>query len=167
MSAYHHVTTSSGQQNVFPWHTGYTRFPWHTVYTRFPSANSLIRRELRPTAAEAKCQFATLLLGIVMFCHVVPVHQMISACDECPRGLTFTWWEGYGVCLWHEPAQLAHSSLFCSCVYLGLYGHFNWISFHKFSLKLSVFWLCSTGLISALIGPFNYMSLYESPLQPW
>ena len=30
----------------------------------------------------------------------------------------------------------------------------------------SAFSLCSSGFISALIGPFNYISLYESLLQP-
>ena len=52
---------------------------------------------------------------------------------------------------WHKQAELAHSFLFCSFVYLSLYGPFNCISFHKFSRQLSVFWLCSSSLISALI----------------
>ena len=46
--------------------------------------------------------------------------------------------------------------LFC------LYGPLNCISIHKFSRRFSVFSLCSCGLI----GPFHYMSLYESLLQP-
>ena len=46
--------------------------------------------------------------------------------------------------------ELAHSFLFCSCVYFCLYGPFNCISFHKFSRQLSAFSLCSCGLISAL-----------------
>ena len=46
--------------------------------------------------------------------------------------------------------ELAHSFLFCSCVYFCLYGPFNCISFHKFSRQLSVFWPRSSGLISAL-----------------
>ena len=40
---------------------------------------------------------------------------------------------------------------FCSCVYFCLYGLFNCISFRKFSLQLSVFWFCSSGLISTLL----------------
>ena len=68
----------------------------------------------------------------------------------------------------HKPTGLAHSFLFCSCVYFCLCGLFNCISFHQFSGQLSFFWLCSSGLISlSLIGPFNFMSLYESLLQPW
>ena len=46
--------------------------------------------------------------------------------------------------------QIAHSCLFCSCVCFCLYGSFNCISFHKSSRRLSVFSLCSAGLISAL-----------------
>ena len=52
----------------------------------------------------------------------------------CPRGLTFTCWGCCGLWLWHKPAELAHSFLFCSCVYFCLSGPFNCISFHKFSL---------------------------------
>ena len=51
----------------------------------------------------------------------------------------------------HKPTKLAHFLLFCFCVYFSLYGPFNCISFHKFSRKLSVFSLCSSGLISALL----------------
>ena len=45
----------------------------------------------------------------------------------------------------HEATELAHSLLFCSCVYFCLYGPFNCILFQ------SVFSLCSSGLISALL----------------
>ena len=37
------------------------------------------------------------------------------------------------VYVWHKPTELAHSPLFCSCVYLCLYGPFNCISFRKFA----------------------------------
>ena len=40
------------------------------------------------------------------------------------------------------------------CLILSLSWPFNCISFHKFSRQLSVFSLCSFGLISCLIGPF-------------
>ena len=33
--------------------------------------------------------------------------------------------------VWHKPTELAHSFLFCSCVYFCLYGPFNCILFHK------------------------------------
>ena len=68
-----------------------------------------------------------------------------------PRGITFTWWGCYGLCLWRKPTELAHSFLFCSCISICLCGPFNCISFHKFSLQLSAFLLCSSGLISALL----------------
>ena len=52
------------------------------------------------------------------------------------------------LCLWHILAELAHSFLFCFCVY---HCPSNCISFHKFSPQLSAFSLCSSGLISALL----------------
>ena len=84
-----------------------------------------------------------------------------------PRGLTFTWWERYGSCRWHKPTELAHSFLFCSCVCSCLYGPFNCILFHKFSRQLSVFSLCSSGLISALLVLSTMYLFYESLPQPW
>ena len=62
----------------------------------------------------------------------------------------FMWWGCCGLCFWHKLTELAYSFLFCSCVYLCLFGPFNCISFHKFSRHLSAFSLCSSGLISAL-----------------
>ena len=41
--------------------------------------------------------------------------------------------------------------LFCVCVYFCLYGPLKLIWFHKFSRQLSVFSLCSSGLISVLL----------------
>ena len=83
-----------------------------------------------------------------------------------PCGLTFTWWGCFSLCLWHKPAQLAHSFSFCSCVCFHLYGPFNCISFHKFSWQLCflivLFWS-----YFCFIGPFNYISRYESLPQPW
>ena len=55
--------------------------------------------------------------------------------------------------------------LFCSWVYFCLYGPFDCTSFHQFSRQLSVFWLCSSGLISALLVLLTIF-LYESLLQP-
>ena len=67
-----------------------------------------------------------------------PTHSTLSVPSTTafvtdPRSLTFTWWRCYSLCLRHEPTELAHSSLFCPCVYFGLYGPFNCISFHEFS----------------------------------
>ena len=67
------------------------------------------------------------------------------------HGLTFTWWGCYGLCLWHKLTELAHSFFFCSCVYFCLYGPFNCISSYKSPRRLSVFSLCSFGLVSALL----------------
>ena len=55
------------------------------------------------------------------------------------------------VYVWHKPPELVHSFLFCSFVYFSLRGPFNCISFNRFSRQLSVFSLCSSGLISALL----------------
>ena len=55
------------------------------------------------------------------------------------------------VYIWHKPTERAHPFLFYSCVYFCLYGPFNCISFHKLSRKLSVFSLCSSDFISALL----------------
>ena len=77
-----------------------------------------------------------------------------------PRGLTFMWWGCYGLCHRHKPTELTHSFLFCSCVYLCLYGPFNCISFHAVSRQLSVFLLCSSGRISAvLVLSTTYLSM--------
>ena len=64
---------------------------------------------------------------------------------------TFTWWGCCGLCFWHKPTELAHSFLFCSCVYLCLYGPFTCILFHKFSRQLSAFSLCSSSNISGFL----------------
>ena len=63
-----------------------------------------------------------------------------------PHGLIF---RRRGCCdlrLWHKPAELAHSFLFCSFVCFGLYGPFNCIPFHAFSQELTAFSLCSSDL---------------------
>ena len=93
--------------------------------------------------------------------------RIVSLWLLCPRGLTFTWWGCYGLCLWHKPAELAHSFLFCSCVHFCLYGPFNCISFHKFSWQISAFSLMFFQSYLCPIGPFNNISLYESLPQPW
>ena len=74
-------------------------------------------------------------------CYVVSVTVVIQIC--CPLSPI------YGV----VPKRLLTclGSLFCSRVYVCLYDPFNCISFHKFSRQLSAFWLCSSGLLSALL----------------
>ena len=91
-----------------------------------------------------------------MFYHnVVCVHYIErwsrSPLSLCPRGLSFTWWGCRGLCFWHIPTELAHSFSFGTYVYFCLCGRFSGISFRKFSQRLSVFSLCSSGLISALL----------------
>ena len=97
-------------------------------------------------------------------CHCPHYHLLLLPC-----GLTFTKWKCCGLCFWNKPAGSAHSFLFCYCVYFCLYGPFNRISFHKFSLQLPAqlppFSLCSSGLISTLLVLWT-ISIHESLLQP-
>ena len=53
--------------------------------------------------------------------------------------------------------------LFCSCGCFCLHGPFNCISFHKFSLQLSVFSFSSSCLISAIWSFQSYISFWKSP----
>ena len=73
-------------------------------------------------------------------------HVFPSSC-----GLTFSWWGCYGLCQRHKPSKLAHSFLFCSCISFCHYGPFNYISFQKFPGQLSIFSLCFSDVISALL----------------
>ena len=75
----------------------------------------------------------------------------LSLLRRSPRGFTFSWWGCCGLCQRHKPTELAHSFLFCSCVYFCFIDPFNWISFHKFSRQLSAFSPCSSFLNSALL----------------
>ena len=80
-----------------------------------------------------------------------------------PRGLTFTWWGSYGLCVEHKPTELTHSFLFCSCVYFSLMA----LSaiFHSVNSPNSS--LISHSVIPALFLPcwsFQlYISLWKSP----
>ena len=57
---------------------------------------------------------------------------------------------------WHKPAELAHSCLFCSCVYFCLYGLFNCISFHLILPTTLLFLTLFFRSYFCLIGPFNH-----------
>ena len=82
---------------------------------------------------------------------------------ETPRGFTFKWWGCYGFCQRNRPIELAHSFLFCSCVYFCLFGPFNCISFHKSSdnspFSHSVFPVLSLPYLSFQLNS----SLWKSP----
>ena len=74
-----------------------------------------------------------------------------SSLDHTAAGVHLTlsglWWECYGLCQRHKPTELTHSFWLCSRVYFSLYGPFNCV----LSWQLSVFSLCSSCLISALL----------------
>ena len=82
------------------------------------------------------------------------------------HGLTFTWWGCYGLCPRHKPTELAHSfySLLVSVsVFKALSTLFHSVNSPDNSpLSHSVLLV-----LFSLIGPFNYISLYESLPQPW
>ena len=84
----------------------------------------------------------------------------------CPHGLTFSWWGCYSLCPRHEPAELAHSFfsvLVSVSVFMALSTVFLSInSPNKSPLSHSVLLA-----LFCLTGPFSYMSLYDSLLQPW
>ena len=61
------------------------------------------------------------------------IRSVSSASRSGHHGLTFTWWGCCKLCQRHEPAVLAHSFLYYSCVCFCLYGPFNFISIHEFS----------------------------------
>ena len=82
-----------------------------------------------------------------------------------PRGLTSTWL-GMLQFMSNKPTELAHSFLFCSCVYFCLYGPFNCISLYQFSRQLFRSLTHFFRSYLCLIGPVNFISLYESLLQP-
>ena len=70
------------------------------------------------------------------------------------------------VCAWHK-TNLAHSFLFCSCVYFCVYGPCNCISFHKFFWQLFIFSLCSSGLVFALLVLSTTWACAKSFLYTW
>ena len=79
-----------------------------------------------------------------------------SGGNDHPRRLTFTWWGCCGLYLWYKATELAHTSLFWSCVCFCLYGLFNSISFHKFSRQLS------HSVLLVLFLPYWSFQLYIS-----
>ena len=90
-----------------------------------------------------------------------------------PCRLTFSWWGCYGLSPKHKLTELAHSSLFCSCVCFCLYGPFNCISFHKFSRQPFAFLLCPSSSASSsipylwgLLGHYWWFHNQFSPFFP-
>ena len=101
------------------------------------------------------CSCPVTLFSLSLFVCVCGLHR-----------LTFMWWRCCSLCLWYKPVKLAHSFPFCSCVCFCLYSPFNCISFHKFSRQQSVFSLCSSGPISALLVLSNIHLFMRVSLGP-
>ena len=111
----------------------------------------------------------SLLYVMVDFCSALFDFCLFDFCSvyRSPHWLTFTWLGCYDFCQRHKPTELAQSFFFCSCFCFCLCGPFNCISFHKFSRQLSRFLTLFFRSYLRLLGPFNYISLYESLLQHW
>ena len=107
---------------------------------------TVCKRSYQDREALVKNKYPLLLQTVIISTLLLHLAYLLDG----PHRLIFTWWRCYGLCFWHKPAELAHSFLFCSCVYFCLYGPFNCISFHNFSQSLSTFSLCSSCLISGL-----------------
>ena len=109
-----------------------------------------------------------MLLGqICLFTFFSSMHEGCTPFRLSPCGFIFTCWGCCGLCQRHKPTDLAHSFWFCSCAYFCLCGPFNCILFHKILPTI----LCLHSLFFPSyflsIGPFNYISLYESLRSPF
>ena len=105
-------------------------------------------------------------LGCLSSCPVLTYVALSFATLTCPYAGSSSRGGDVTVYVWHKPTELAHSFLFCSCVYFSRYGSFSCISFDIFSKQLSAFQLCSSGLISvslALSTMYLFMKVSFSP----
>ena len=85
-----------------------------------------------------------------------------------PRGLTFTWWGCCGLCLLTEtnracPFRFFYSVPLSISVFMALSTVFHSLNSPDNSLLSSTLFFWS---YFCLVGPFNYLSLCESLLQP-
>ena len=90
---------------------------------------------------------------------------LLLSIDPCPRGLTFTWWGCYGLCPRQKPTELTHSFysvLVSVSVFMALSTVFHSINSPDNSPLSHAVLL----VLLCLIGPFDYISLYESLPQP-
>ena len=97
--------------------------------------------------------------------HHTPPVLLFLLCTR-PHGLTFSWWGCYGLCLRHKPTELA--DIFYSVL---VSVSVLWPFQLYFIPKILPTTLRSLTLLFrsyfCFIGSFNYISLYESLLQPW
>ena len=80
------------------------------------------------------------------------------------RGLTFSWWGCYGLCPKHKPTKLARC-FYSVLVSVSVVKALSTV-FPKFSQQLSAFFTLFFQSYFCLIGPFDYIALYESLPQP-
>ena len=120
---------------------------------------STVAQWAKTTVCVVLCQVNLLLAWYIWLWHMECFCYLNVPSDSPSRGGDVT---GY---VWHKPTELAHYFLFCSCVY------FLW----PFQLYF-ILWILPTTLrfltlffrsYLCFVGPPNYTSLYEIPLQPW
>ena len=112
-------------------------------------------------------QWCTTDISLRAWIHSVLSQQRIYF-RYVPTRLTFTRWGCCVLRLWHTPTELAHSFFFFLflCLFLSLWPFqlyfIPWIlpTTLRFLTQFLRSYFC-------LIGPFNYISLYEGLLQPW
>ena len=84
-----------------------------------------------------------------------------------PRRLTFSWWGWYGLCPRHKSTELAHSFFYSVLVSVSVFMALSTV-FHSInSPENSPLSHSVLPVLFCLIGPFNYISLYESLPQSW
>ena len=105
---------------------------------RIFSQNPLKRGRATTTTADSNVDILSVDCVVLRYVNQIAIRAFVPCVPQVkwpfvgPRWFTFTWWGCWGSCLWHKPAELVHSFLFCSCVCFCLCGPFNCISFHKF-----------------------------------
>ena len=77
-----------------------------------------------------------------LYCFINPMQEIQDTVHGHPRRLAFTWWGCCRSCLWHKPAELVHTFVFCSCVFMALSTVFHSINSPDNSLlSHSVLWV--------------------------
>ena len=63
---------------------------------------------------------AMLVVVVVIIIVIIMIMVVVITTAVCPRGLPFSWWGCYGLCLKHKPIEFAHSFILFLCLFLPL-----------------------------------------------
>ena len=99
---------------------------------------------------------------LLNYFHRSVTHETGRLAHTSPRGITFSWWVCYGLCLRHKPSELAHSFhtvLVSVSVFMALSTVFHSMD----SPDNSSLSHCSSDLISASLA-LSTISLRKSPV---